>query len=131
MRWMKWIGIAAAIVLCISCFQPWVVIESKQLTLTGMDTTGTNYGKPGILFIIFSFIFLVFSLIPSIWSKRANMVVAVLNLAWGIRNYFLISTCSGGECPQKKLALYLVFACSIIMLLGSLFPDMQVQAKKD
>jgi hypothetical protein len=127
---MKWTGVAAAIIVCISCFQPWIFIESKDLTITGMNTTGTNYGKPGVLFLILSSFFLVFSLIPYIWSKRANMIVSVLNLAWGIRNYFLISTCSGGECPERKLALYLVFACSFIMLVASLFPDIQLKDKK-
>lgn len=131
MRWMKWIGIAAAIVLCISCFQPWVLIETKQLTLTGMDTTGTNYGKPGILMLILSFLFIVFSLIPAVWSKRANLIVTALAVAWCIRNYFLLSTCSGGECPQKKLAIYLVLLSSVIMLLAALFPDVRVRNKTD
>jgi hypothetical protein len=124
---MKWIGIAAAIVLCISCFQPWVFIETKQLTLTGMNTTGTNYGKPGILMLVLSFFFIVFSIIPSIWSKRANMIVTALTVAWCIRNYFLLSTCSGGECPQRKLAIYLVLFSSIIMLIAALFPDVKVR----
>ena len=129
MRWMKWIGIAAAIVLCISCFQPWVFIETKKLTLTGMDTTGTNYGKPGLLMLILTFLFIVFSLIPAVWSKRANMVVTALNVAWCIRNYFMVSTCSGGECPEKRLALYLVLASSIIMLIAALFPDVRLKNK--
>ncbi len=34
MRWMKWIGLAAAILLIISCFIPWVFIESKNITVT-------------------------------------------------------------------------------------------------
>ena len=129
MRWMKWIGIAAAIVLSICCFQPWVFIETKQLTLTGMDTSGTNYGKPGALILILSFLFIVFSLIPAVWSKRANMIVTALNVAWCIRNYFMISTCSGGECPEKKLAIFLLLASSVTMLIAALFPDVRMKNK--
>jgi hypothetical protein len=55
MRLMKWIGIAAAILLTISCFTPWVVIESKNITISGIDATGTNYGKPGYFHIIMAF----------------------------------------------------------------------------
>jgi hypothetical protein len=127
MRWIKWTGIATAIVLAVCCFQPWVFIESKNLVITGMDSTGTNFGKPGYLLLILCFLFSVFSLMPFIWAKRANMVVTVLNLAWAIRNYFLFSACSGGECPEKKLGLYVVAIGSVIMLIAALFPDIKVK----
>jgi hypothetical protein len=127
MRWIKWTGIAAAIALAIACFFPWVFIESKNLTITGMDTTGTNFGKPGYLFLLLLLLFLVFSLIPSVWAKRANMIVTVLNLAWAIRNYFLLSACSGGECPVKQPSIYIVFVCSFIMLIAALFPDVKMK----
>ena len=32
--------------LVASCFLPWMTIETKGITITGMDTTGTTYGKP-------------------------------------------------------------------------------------
>jgi len=127
MRWIKWTGIAAAIALAICCFLPWVIIRSKSLTISGMDTTGTNFGKPGYFFLLLGFLFLVFSLMPYIWAKRANMIVTVLNLAWAIRNYFLLSTCSGGECPEKQAAIYVVLISSFIMLIASLFPDIKIK----
>jgi hypothetical protein len=127
MRWIKWTGIATAIVLAVWCFQPWVFIESKNLVITGIESTGTNFGKPGYLVLVLCFLFLVFSLMPFVWAKRANMVVTVLNLAWAIRNYFLLSACSGGECPEKKMGLYVVVIGSVIMLIAALFPDSKVK----
>ena len=127
---LKWIGILAVLLQIAAAFLPWVYIESKELTLTGLDTTGTNYGKPSYLHIIFAAFFLVFTLIPRLWAKRVNLLVVALNLAWAMRNFFMVSSCQGGECPVKKAGLFLSFAASILMLLSALFPDMRLPAEK-
>jgi hypothetical protein len=51
-----------------------------------------------------------------IWSRRLNLLFATINFAWAVRNFFLISTCYGGECPVKKAGLYAILAGSAIML---------------
>src|SRR6266487_350614 len=107
MRWMKWIGIAAAILLIISCFIPWVFIESKNITVSGIDATGTSFGKPGYFHLLTSFFFLLFSFIQKLWAKRANLLVTALNLGWAIRNYIIISTCIMGDCPLKKAGIFI------------------------
>jgi hypothetical protein len=127
MRWMKWVGIAAAIVLIVSCFSTWVIITTKNLTVTGVDATGTNFGRPGYFNLLFTAFFLFFTLIPRVWAKRANVVVTGFNMAWAIRNYFVISACRGGDCPEKHVALYLLVVASLFMLLSSLFPDMDAK----
>jgi hypothetical protein len=126
MRYSKWIGLLAAIVLIIFSFQPWVFIESKNITVTGIHATGTNFGKPAWFHYFMVVCFLLCTFIPRIWAKRANFLVTALNLAWAIRNYFLITACRGGDCPEKKLGLYLVLLSSIIMLITALFPDMSL-----
>jgi hypothetical protein len=126
MRWTKWLGIVAALLLVISCFMEWVFIASKKISVTGLDSTGTDFGKPGALHLVLCGLFILFSLIPRIWAKRANVPVAALNMGWAIRNYLLISGCSGGECPEKQFALYLVMICSLAMLIASWFPDVKV-----
>jgi hypothetical protein len=130
MRWMKWTGIAAAIVLIISCFSTWVVITSKNIIVSGLDATGTSFGKPGLLHLFFSFFFLLFTFVPKIWAKRINLVVTALNLAWAIRNYFIITACRGGDCPEKHMAVYLLLVASLLMLLSSLFPDLELPGGK-
>jgi hypothetical protein len=129
-RYLKWTGIAAALLLVVSCFTPWVVIESKNLILSGVDTTGTNYGRPAFIHFIFTAFFLLLTLVPRVWAKRANLLAAALNLAWAIRNFFIISACSGGECPVKKAGLLLVLLSSTLMLISALFPDIELHENK-
>jgi hypothetical protein len=129
MRYLKWIGLLAVVVLIISCFLPWLYIAILNVSITGMDTTGTNYGKPGYLHIIFSILFIAFTLIQRLWAKRSNILVVALNIAWAVRNYFILSTCQAGECPDRKIGIYLMLIASMIMLVSALFPDMKVSTK--
>jgi len=126
MRYMKWIGVAAAILLIVSCFTPWVIIESKAITISGIDSTGTNFGKPGYFHFFLTALFLVFTLIPRLWAKRTNLFVAALNIGWAIRNFLIIAACSGGDCPEKQTGIYLMLGASIVMLISSFFPDMEL-----
>lgn len=123
-------GILAVLLQVAAAFLPWVYIESKGLTLTGLDTTGTNYGKPSYLHLIFAAFFLAFTLIPRLWAKRVNLLVVALNLAWALRNFFMVASCQGGECPVKKAGLFLSLTASILILLSALFPDMRLPAEK-
>jgi hypothetical protein len=131
MRWMKWIGLAAGILLIISCFSTWVFIESKSLTITGIDATGTSFGKPGYLHLIFATCFLVLNFIPRLWAKRTNLPVTAFNLAWAARNYFIITACHGGECPEKHNGIYLLLLASALLLVSALFPDIKLPANVD
>lgn len=127
MRYMKWIGFALAALLVVSCFSPWVFIESRNITVSGIDAGGTNFGKPGYFHFVLTFFFLAFTFIPRVWAKRSNFLITALNLAWAIRNYFIISACHGGDCPQKKIGIYLMLMASALMLVSALFPDMKVK----
>ncbi len=127
---MKWIGLAAAILLTVACFSPWVVIESRHITISGIDATGTNYGKPGYLHLVLVVTFLLFHFIPRVWAKRANLLVVGINTAWAIRNFFLIAVCRGGECPERKMGIYMLLLASLLMLLAALFPDVELDEKK-
>jgi hypothetical protein len=131
MRWMKWTGLVAVFVLIISCFLPWVVITSKNIIVSGVDSTGTNFGKPGYFHFLFSFFFILFTLIPRVWAKRANLLITALNMAWAIRNYFIISACRGGDCPEKYNGIYLVLLASALMMVSALFPDIKLPQQKD
>ena len=126
---MKWIGLLATLALIIACFSPWVFIESKNITVTGIDATGTSFGKPGYFHFVLAAVYLVFHFTPRIWAKRMNLLVAALNIGWAARNYFLISACAGGECPEKKVALYIVLISSFLMMAAALFPKMKLTEK--
>ena len=130
MRWMKWAGLAAAVLLIFSCFLTWVIITSKNIAVSGVDATGTSFGKPGYFHFLFTFFFIVFTFIPRIWAKRTNFLITALNLAWAIRNYLIISACRGGDCPEKHAGIYLVLIASMLMLASALFPDIKLPEQK-
>ena len=127
MRYMKWIGLFAVALLVASCFTPWVIITSKNIVVSGVDATGTNFGKPGYFHFVFSLFFVVLHLIPKLWAKRWNLMVVAFNTAWAARNYFVISMCREGDCPEKQIGMYLVLIASVFMLLAALFPDIKLK----
>jgi len=127
MRWMKWVGVVSCFLLIISCFIPWVFIEFKNITVTGIDAAGTNFGKPGYFHLIMSLFFLFFHFTPRVWAKRSNLLVAAVNLGWAIRNYFIISACEMGECPIKKAGIIILIPASLLMLVAALFPDVSLK----
>ena len=126
MRYIKWIGLAAAVLLIVSCFTPWVFIESKNITVSGVDSTGTNFGKAGYFHFLLTAFFLICTFIQRIGAKRLNLLITALNLGWAVRNFFIISSCQGGDCPLKKTGLYFMLLASVLMLVSALFPDMKL-----
>jgi len=122
---IKWLGYLGGLLLIAACFMKWVIIEIKQIVVTGVDATGTNFGKPGYLHLILAVLFLFFHSIPRVWAKRANHAVIAINLGWALRNYLIISMCREGDCPAKQSGLYLLVLASILMLVAGLFPNMK------
>jgi hypothetical protein len=128
MKYLKWLGLLAAVFLIASCFFPWVLIPSKSITITGIQSEGTNFGKPGYFNLLMTGLYILFALTPRVWAKRANLIVVALNMAWSLRNYFMVTACEGGECPDTQPALYILLISSIIMFLSALFPDTKLKA---
>lgn len=124
MKIFRTIGITAVILLFISAYLPWVYINFGKLHnafLTGMNTGITEYGKPAILGLFFSLLFLITIFIPKVWAKRTGILFAVIVLAWGIRNYFLF-TCEMGYCPHRQVGLYLTVLASLAIMASALMP---------
>ena len=127
---MKWVGLAAALVLFISCFLPWVFIESRNITVTGTETAGTRFGKPAYFHFVLLAFFIFFHFIPRVWAKRANLLIVALNIGWAVRNFFIVSACQGGDCPVKEAGIWLVLLSSILLLISALFPDMKISEQE-
>jgi hypothetical protein len=130
MRYMKWIGLVFAVLLIAACFIPWVTIGSKGITITGVDAAGTNYGKPGYFNLVMTAFFIFFTVMPRVWAKRANLLIVALNVGWAVRNFFILSACQAGECPERETGLFLMLLSSLGMLASALFPDMKVPEKR-
>ena len=129
MKYSQPIGIAATLTLMAVCFLPWSVIVSQQITVTGFHAPGTNFGKPGLFNFAMCIIMLIMFAVPAIWSKRTNVFIAALNLAWSFRNYLLVSSCMMGECPEKKIGLYALVGLSIVIQMMSLLPKIEIKDK--
>ena len=123
MQIMKGLSLASVAALILSCYFPWVSIESKNLVVTGFHAEAMNFGKPGLLHIFLSGIFIIFILLNKIWSLRAAFFVSAFNIAWGIRNFIALSSCSGGECPIKHTALYIVLVAPVLASIFMLLID--------
>lgn len=114
MQIMKWLSLAAIVTLITSCFFPWISIESKNIVVSGFHAEVIGFGKPGWIHTFFSGVFVVLLLLDKIWSLRTAFFISTFNIAWGIRNFIAFSTCSGGICPTRHTALYLVLLCPIL-----------------
>lgn len=130
MRYSKWMALAAAILLIVSAFTPWIIIEDRKIVVSGIDAAGTNFGKPAYLHFVFTFFYIVFVFTPRIWAKRINLAIAGVNLAWALRNFIVIPACQAGDCPDKQTGIYLMALASLLMLVAALFPDIELPEKK-
>ena len=126
MKWIKWISIVAAVVLIASCFFPWVIIESKNITVTGMDVAGLAYGHYGYFLIPLAIIFITLQIINKIWAKRLNVAIGALIITISFACIWIFR-CEYGECPQKQMGFYIMFASSIMVFIGSLLPDIKLR----
>jgi len=129
MRWMKWTGIGAAILLAGSCFMPWVYVSWKDFTATGIYA-GEKFQHPASFHFLFTVLFILLTLVPKIWAMRWNLLVVALNTAWALRNFLIIPTCAAGLCPEKKSGIYLMLLSSLLMLVSALFPDIKGKQKE-
>lgn len=131
MKHSQTIGIIATLLVIIICFFPWVGIAEKNITVSGLNSGGTDFGKPGLMNIFLSVLMLLFFAIPKIWAKRTNIFIGFFNLSWAIRNYILLSSCMAGVCPEKYLSLYALLLLTAIMLIMSLLPRMNIPVTKN
>ena len=130
MKYSQPIGIVAALTMMAVCFLPWTFIASQQITVSGFQATGTNFGKPGLFNFTMCVIMVAMFAVPAIWSKRTNVFIAALNLAWAFRNYLLVSACMMGECPERKPALFALLGLAIVLQIMALLPKLDMQKGK-
>lgn len=100
-------GLAAAVMIIISAFLPWLTVESRHLVFTGLHTTGSNFGEPGKLNIILSVAAGLLFIVQKLWAQRVNVFLTGFLVAWTFRNMILFARCEMGECPHKEIGLYL------------------------
>lgn len=127
MKYSQLIGVVISVLLIAICYMPWSYIPDKNIVVTGMHAEGTFFGKPGLLNIILTSVMFIMFAVPKVWSKRTNVFLAAINLAWSVRNYLILSTCFMGECPEKRIGLYLLMLFSVMLQLLTFFPNVKLK----
>ena len=130
MRYANQVTIVVALFVVGVCFAPWVYIESIDSTVSGLNTPRTNFGKPGIMNMLFSLTTIVLTVAQSIWAKRINLFICSFNFSWAIRNFLVTTQCAMGECPVKLWGIYALMLLTFILLILSFFPQVK-PLKKD
>jgi hypothetical protein len=120
LKYASFIGITAALLLVCSCFLPLAYYPDLQENFTGFYSRQNQYGKPGIAFIFLSLIGIILFLIPRLWAKRVNQVVAVLTFAYALKTFILFSSSYFSFHPQIKSGLIGILVFSLIILICSL-----------
>ncbi|HVF96591.1 MAG TPA: hypothetical protein VM871_04690 [Flavisolibacter sp.] len=108
-------SLVAVALMIAGCLLPWMTVETKGITITGINTAGTSFGKPGYFHFLWAGLYLLLVGINKLWATRIALVFAAFNIAWALRNFLLIPACAGGECPSRNAGLYLLLAASIAM----------------
>jgi len=127
MKYSQWIGIVAVLLVIAACFMPWAWFPDLQKDFTGFFSEQNRYGRPGKVLIALGVIEIVFFLVPRLWAKRANILIAAIALAWSFKSYWLFTACYRGICPSARIGLYLVLAGAIIAMVASLTPNLPVK----
>lgn len=129
-RYFNQVGAIAALGVILSCWLTWITIPDLGIKVSGFVSEGTRFGKPGLMNVFMSAVAFIFFLVPRIWAKRANLFFAGFNLAWGVRNYILITICHGGDCPEKQSGIYIYLGFCVLELIMAVFPHMPLEEKK-
>ena len=130
MKYSKWIGISACVLLVVSCFLPWTYHADLDKTFTGLFSEKNIYGKPGKFLILFAILSAVLILIPKIWAKRTHLFLSALSFGYAIRSFIVFIACYNTYCPEKKYGIWLMLFSCFVILLVSVFPDMKLESKK-
>jgi hypothetical protein len=121
MQSIKWFAILVILLVAACCFFPWVTIPEKNITISGFHSDISIFGKPGIMHFFICGLLLLLLLFQKSWSLRAGFFISFINIAWAFRNYFLISSCRAGTCPEKQPALYTLLVGSLVLTVLILF----------
>ena len=131
---LHWLGVAACILLIISCFLPWAYFADPHIpleaerTFTGFFSYQNNYGKPGKVMVTAALIVLTFMFTPRVWAKRINLFLCAILVGYGIKTYILFVSCYNAYCPEKKAGIFLMLIASMIMLVAAALPRLDLKA---
>lgn len=130
MRSMRWLSILTAALIITACFYTWVSVDENNFFIGGFySSKESRFGQPGLLHTIFCSVIIVLLIIGKLWSYRISFFVSAFNVAWATRNFLLIPACSGGVCPEKHTALYVILFGSIALIVFTALVEVRPKQK--
>ena len=127
MKYSQWIGIAASLLLVGATFMPWAYFPDLGKDFTGFFSELNRYGRPGEILMFLSAVMILLFVLPKIWAKRCNIVVAAMTIAFSIKCYILYTACYRGICPEKRIGIFLILLAAGIAMAASLLPDLPIK----
>lgn len=128
MQSIKWLSVLTAAMIITACFFTWVSVEEKNYFIGGFFSSESGkFGKPGLLHVVMCTMYIVLLIIDRMWSVRTAFFLSAFNMAWAVRNFVMVSACSGGECPEKHTGLYVILLGSLGILIVT--PFIQLRRK--
>jgi len=131
MKYSKWIGIVAALVMVAACFIPWTYYPDLNKTFNGFFSEENAYGKPGILLMTLAAICILFFLINRVWSKYWNIFFTAICFTYAIKSFVLFAGCYPKGCPEKLTGIWLMLASAAVMFVAALTPAGAKQKTED
>jgi hypothetical protein len=125
---IKWLGFSACVLLIIACLLPWTYHADIDKTFTGVFSEKNAYGKPGKYLIFFAVTSTILILLQKVWAKRVHLFFAGLTVGYAIKTYVMFTSCYNAYCPDKKIGIYLMMICCIVIFIASVFPDLKLNA---
>ena len=126
---LKFFGLAACAFLVVACFLPWTYHADINKTFTGFFSEQNMYGKPGKFLAFFALVSAVLILLQKVWAKRVHLFLAALMFGYALKTYILFTSCYNAYCPDKKIGIYLMMGCCVVILVAAVFPDMRAPSK--
>lgn len=125
-KYSKWVTLAAALILIISCFMPWAFFPDLGKSFTGWFTENNVYGKPGKWLSFMAVFAILAQFLPSLFLKRASLLFMGLNAAYAFFTFVKYNRSYGIVEPQPQAGIYVMLVSSLLLLIAALFPSGRV-----
>jgi uncharacterized membrane protein len=139
LKYTHWIGVAAAILLVVSCYMPWAWYPDLNMSFTGFFSYKNYYGKPGKLLQLFAGISVCMFLLIRYGIRRAGtslkvvvvitqIIIALILFTYALKNFITYSRCySAAVCPERLTGIYLMLFSAALLMVMSLLPDIKLE----
>ena len=129
MKWQRWSGITACIILIISCTMHWTWYPDIKEFFTGFYSKNNYYGRPGVLLSFFAACGVVLYWLKKMWSDRLNMIFSAIATAYAITAFLRFSSGYDGFVPAKQPGIYLMIISTITHLVMAVMVSSSVKTQ--